>query len=141
MHPKNVYALLAEPSGSVLLIKRRGSALWSLPGGLVRPTSLIEDLLVTYCQRQVGIAPDFQVKFQEIVFAGIPIKIGLAQVVKVRAGARGRIDAVSWANPVSPPYEMEPAARMIVGLLANSELVVPAPRVEMLETWTDHVAV
>lgn len=125
MQPKNVHALLTETSGSVLLIKRRNSALWGLPGGTVRPSSLLEDLLVTYCQRQVGIAPEFQAKFQEIVFAGIPIKIGLAEVLKVRAGARGRIDAVSWVNPASPPYEMEPAARMIVGLFASRDLVLP----------------
>jgi hypothetical protein len=108
---------------------------------MVRPSSQLEDLLVTYCQRQVGIAPDFQVKFEEVIFAGIPIRVGLAQVLKVRAGARGRIDAVSWANPASPPYEMEPAARMIIGLLATNELTIPAPRVEVSESLTHNVTV
>lgn len=139
MQPKNVYAILTEPSGSVLLIKRRSSALWGLPGGIVRPSSRLEDLLVTYCQRQVGIAPDFQEDFEEIVFAETPIKIALAEVPKVRAGARGRVDSVSWVNPASPPYEMEPAARMIVGLLACSDLVVPVSRVEIVQPWVNAV--
>lgn len=134
MQPKNVHALLSESSGSVLLIKRRNSALWGLPGGAVRPSSRLEDLLVTYCQRQVGIAPEFQARFEEVVFAGIPIKIGLAEVLKVRAGARGRIDAVSWVNPASPPYEMEPAARMIVGLFASRDLVLPVAKVASFQT-------
>ena len=135
MQPKNVHALLTEPSGLVLLIKRRNSALWGLPGGTVRPSSQLEDLLVTYCRRQVGIAPEFQAKFEEIIFAGIPIKIGLAEVIKIRAGARGRIDAVSWVNPASPPYEMEPAARMIVGLFESRDLVAPVVTARTYRPW------
>jgi len=118
---KVVHALLRDSSGSILVIRRRGSALWSLPGGSLRANVVAEDLLTTYCQRQVGITPDFDAAMEDVVISGIPVVLAKAEVPRARAGARGRIDAVSWVVAGQLPYDMEPVARLAVGMFAPDQ--------------------
>lgn len=113
-----VYALLTdETTGTVLLVRRRGSALWTLPSGEVRPGTPADDLLTAYCQRQTGISPEFTGPLQAFALAGIPHLVAMAHVVRTRAGARGRIEAISWVSPTAMPTEMDPVGRVAVATI------------------------
>jgi len=137
MISKVVHALLRDSSGSILVIRRRGSALWSLPGGALRANAVSEELLTTYCQRQVGITPDFAGSEDSVVISGIPVALAHAEVPRVRAAARGRVEAVSWVDSAQLPYQMEPVARLAIGLfppVRKAEAVVEPP-VEKVANW------
>ena len=112
-----VYALLTDTTGTVLLVRRRGSALWSLPAGELRPGTPTDDLLTAYCQRQTGIAPDAFGPVQPFTFGGVPHSVASAVVSRTRAGARGRIEAIIWARPEALPTETDPMARVAVATL------------------------
>lgn len=127
VNSKVVHALLRDSSGSILVIRRRGSALWSLPGGSLRAHVVAEDLLTTFCQRQVGITPDFDGSVENVILSGIPVVLAKAEVPRARAGARGRIDAVSWVVASQLPYEMEPVARLAIGMFAPARAAEMVP--------------
>lgn len=119
MQPNAVYALLHDSSGSILLARRRGTVLWGLPGGEVRSTTPLSELLGTYCARQVGMAPDFVAAFAEFTLAGKRIAVGVDQIPTARAAARGRVEAVCWMNPGKIPGEIDPVARMAIALFKD----------------------
>lgn len=117
MLPQTVYALLYDQAGQVLLIRRRNATLLSLPGGKVRPgTESLDELLSTYCQRQVGVAPDFDVKLETFTLAGQTVAVGFAEIPHARAGARGRTEAAFWLHPEKLPAEVDPIARYAVAM-------------------------
>lgn len=116
MQPNQVFALLTDAAGSMLLARRRGSILWSIPGGDARPGVPLDELLATYCQRQIGAMPDFVLPFTEFTLAGGRIAVGFAEIAHARAGARGRTEAVVWIRPEAVPAETDPVARMAVAL-------------------------
>lgn len=132
---KVVHALLRDSSGSILVIRRRGSALWSLPGGSLRPNAVSEDLLTTFCQRQVGITPDFDGSLKEVVISDIPVVLAQAEVPRARAGARGRIEAVSWVVSNQLPYDMEPVARLAISMFAPEPKSAETRPVEKVAHW------
>lgn len=116
-YSRMVYALLTDTTGTVLLVRRRGSALWTLPSGELRPGTPTDDLLTAYCQRQTGIAPDAFGPVQAFKFAGAHHSVAAAVVTRTRAGARGRIEAISWARPEALPTETDPSARVAVATM------------------------
>lgn len=115
--PNAVFALLSDQTGMILLIRRRGSLLWSLPGGDLRAPCQIDEMLTTYCQRQVGVSPEFACAFTEFTLGGKRIAFGVDQVPKARAAARGRIEAVQWVLPGALPAQIDPSVRMAVALV------------------------
>lgn len=117
-----VYALLTDTTGYVLLLRRRGSALWNLPGGEVRPAMNSDDLLNIYCQRQIGVAPESFGPIQAFVLAGVPHAVAVGTILRARASARGRVDAVHWVRLDALPTETHPAARVAVATLARELL-------------------
>ena len=119
-----IYALLTDTSGNVLLVRRRGSALWTLPAGEVRPGTPLDELLTSYTQRQTGIAPDALGPPQSFSFAGSSHYVAHSPVPRARAGARGRIEAISWAQPEAMPTDMDPVARVAVATMAR-QLTTP----------------
>lgn len=119
-----VYALLTDTSGNVLLVRRRGSALWTLPSGEIRPGSPPHELLTSYTQRQTGIVPEALGPLQSFSFAGTSHLVAHAEVPRARAGARGRIEAISWARPEAMPTDMDPVARVAVAIMAR-QLTTP----------------
>jgi ADP-ribose pyrophosphatase YjhB (NUDIX family) len=122
-----VYALLTDTTGTVLLVRRRGSALWTLPAGEARPGTLIDDLLTSYCQRQTGITPDAFGPQQPFTFGGKSHSAAVAVVTRARAGARGRIEAIQWAQASALPTETDPVARVAVAsMLRLIQTVKPA---------------
>lgn len=125
-----VYALLTDTAGFVLLVRRRGSALWSLPGGELRPSTRAEDLLTTYCQRQTGVVPDSFGAVQGFMFAGVYHCTALATANRARAGARGRIEAISWSRGDALPTETDPVARVAVATMQRqiaAAKIAPVP--------------
>jgi hypothetical protein len=116
MHTSQIFALLVDSLASVLLIRRRGSILWGLPGGDVKPSIPMDELLATYCHRQVGASPDFAGTFSEFTLAGRRVALGFGEVPHARAGARGRVEAVLWMRPDNVPNDMDPIARMAIAV-------------------------
>lgn len=116
MPPQTVYALLYDQAGQVLLIRRRAATLLSLPGGNVRSGTHIDELLSTYCQRQVGVSPDFDLRFETFTLASKTVAIGYAEIPHARAGARGRTEAAFWFHPEKLPAEIDPIARYAVAI-------------------------
>ena len=123
-HPNAVFALLSDQTGMILLIRRRGSLLWSLPGGELRGPCQIDEMLTTYCQRQVGVSPEFACQFTEFTLGGKRIAFGVDQVPKARAAARGRVEAVQWVQPDTLPTQIDPAVRMAVALMDQQRHLV-----------------
>lgn len=116
-HPNAVFALLSDQTGMILLIRRRGSLLWSLPGGELRGPCQVDEMLTTYCQRQVGVSPEFACRFTEFTLGGKRIAFGVDQVPKARAAARGRVEAVQWVQSTALPSQIDPSVRMAVALV------------------------
>jgi ADP-ribose pyrophosphatase YjhB (NUDIX family) len=112
-----VYALLTDTTGTVLLVRRRGSALWTLPAGELRPGTPTDDLLTAYCQRQTGITPESFGPLEAFTFGGAHHSVATAIVPRTRAGARGRIEAINWARPEALPTETDPVARFAVATM------------------------
>lgn len=112
-----VYALLTDTTGTLLLVRRRGSALWTLPAGEIRPGTPPDDLLTSYAQRQTGIVPESFGPMQPFTFAGVPHLVACATATRARAGARGRIEALSWVRPDALPTETDPVARVAVATM------------------------
>ena len=115
--PNAVFALLTDQAGMILLIRRRGSLLWSLPGGDLRGPCQLDEMLTTYCQRQVGVSPEFACPFTEFTLGGKRIAFGVDQVPKARAAARGRVEAVQWVQSSTLPTQIDPSVRMAVALV------------------------
>lgn len=123
MHRKAVvHALLSDFSGSILLVRRKGGLLLGLPGGEVRPGLSAQEQLTSYCQRQVGVSPDFAAQLNEFTLAGEWILVGFAEVPHARAGARGRMEAAIWTLPSALPVAVDPVARMAVALRLRATL-------------------
>lgn len=116
MELKPVLALLKDSAGLVLLVRRKGSLLWSLPGGLLRDGVSAADMLSIYCQRQIGSGPDFNAPFLHFRFANRAIMVGCDVIPHQRAGARGRIEASGWFRSDALPVGTEPVARLAVAL-------------------------
>ena len=125
INPQVIHALLSDASGSVLLVRRRGALLLGLPGGDVRGSESLNDLLATFCTRQVGTAPDFVGPVTEFTLAGKRVGIGFSEIPHARAGARGRIEAVFWVRPEKLPPEVDPIARYAIAL--HGQRVVRRP--------------
>jgi hypothetical protein len=119
-----VYALLTDTTGFVLLLRRRGSALWNLPGGELRAPEPGVNLLTMYCQRQIGVAPASFGPVRTFVLAGVEHGVAVGTVMRPRAIARGRVDAVQWTRLDALPTETHPAARVAVATLMR-ELIAP----------------
>ncbi len=119
--PNAVFALLSDQTGLILLIRRRGSLLWSLPGGDLRGPCQIDEMLTTYCQRQVGVSPAFACRFIEFTLGGKRIAFGVDQIPKARAAARGRVEAVQWVQPTVLPAQIDPSVRMAVALIQQEQ--------------------
>ncbi len=120
-HPNAVFALLSDQSGMILLVRRRGSLLWSLPGGELRSPCQVDEMLTTYCQRQIGVSPEFACRFIEFTLGGKRIAIGVDEIPKARAAARGRAEAVQWVNRTSLPSQIDPAVRLAVALFGQQQ--------------------
>ena len=111
-----VHALLFDPNGSILLIQRRDSVLWGLPGGEVRGFEQLQEILSTLCGRQTGVRPDFAGPFEYFTLAGMKVAVGVDEVTPGRVAARGKVQAVHWMKGGVAPGEMEPTARLAVAL-------------------------
>ena len=120
-HPNAVFALLSEQSGLILLVRRRGSLLWSLPGGDLRSPCQVDEMLTTYCQRQVGVSPEFACRFIEFTLGGKRIAVGTDEIPKARAAARGRAEAVQWVSRTALPSQIDPAVRLAVALFSQQQ--------------------
>ena len=60
MPVQTILALLNDSAGNLLLVRRKETLLWSLPGGVLRtPMRLRAEFLAVCCRRQVGVTPDF----------------------------------------------------------------------------------
>jgi len=70
-----------------------------------------------YCQRQTGVVPDAFGAVQGFMFAGVYHCAALATVTRARAGARGRIEAISWSRSDALPTETDPVARVAVATM------------------------
>jgi ADP-ribose pyrophosphatase YjhB (NUDIX family) len=116
MHPQVIHALLSDSNGAVLLVRRKGAVLLSLPGGDVRGIERLQELLTTLCTRQVGVAPDFLQPITQFTLAEKRVALAFAEILHARAGARGRVEAVFWVRPEKLPPEVDPIARYAVAL-------------------------
>jgi ADP-ribose pyrophosphatase YjhB (NUDIX family) len=111
-----VHALLFDPNGSILLVQRRDSVLWGLPGGEVRGFEQLQEVLATLCGRQTGVRPDFAGAFEYFTLAGMRVAVGVDEVTPGRVAARGKVQAVHWMKAGVAPGEMEPTARLAIAL-------------------------
>jgi ADP-ribose pyrophosphatase YjhB (NUDIX family) len=112
-----VHALLFDPNGSILLIRRRDSVLWGLPGGDVRGFDQLEEVLATLCARQTGVRPLFGGPFERFTLAGMQVAVGIDDITPGRVAARGKVQAVHWLKPSGEaPGELEPTARLAIAL-------------------------
>lgn len=117
MNMQAVLALLTDSAGEVLLVRRKESLLWSLPGGVLRmPVRSRSEFLAVCCRRQVGLAPDFVAPLREFEFAGQAVAVGLDDVPRERARACGRVQESRWFRADDLPMDLAPLARMAIGL-------------------------
>lgn len=81
----------------------------------------MDEMLATFCQRQVGVSPEFACRFTEFTLGGKRIAFGVDQVPKARAAARGRVEAVQWVLPTALPAQIDPSVRMAVALVQQQQ--------------------
>lgn len=111
-----VSAVLTDADGSVLLMRRKRSVLWRLPGGETTYDASIMRLLVSLCRRQVGVAPDFVDAPFTFEFAGQRVIVACDEVPNDKVRACGWVDAVQWFRPDALPLEIEPVAAVAISL-------------------------
>jgi ADP-ribose pyrophosphatase YjhB (NUDIX family) len=111
-----VSALLTDASGMILLVRRKNSALWKLPGGDIGRAASATVMLASLCRRQVGIVPDFVAPLYAFEFAGRRVFVGRDVVRHEQARACGWIEAVEWCHRGSLPVGVEPIAAMAISL-------------------------
>ena len=111
-----VSALLTDADGSILLVRRKRSALWRLPGGEVGREASIARVLVSLCRRQTGVAPDFVAPLFTFVFSGRRVIVGRDEVRHEQARACGWIESVQWCAPDRLPVGVDPLAAMAISL-------------------------
>jgi len=120
MYPQTLLALLKDPSGRVLLARRKGAVLWGLPGGELREAvDSRPAYLAACCARQVGVTPDFVAPLVEFAFAGAQIALGIDEVAPERVRAGGRMAAVEWFGMTALPVDLLPVACMAVAMHAQ----------------------
>lgn len=121
MFPQTLLALLMDESNRLLLVRRKGSVLWTLPGGVVRgPVDSRAAFLASCCTRQVGVTPDFVASFAEFVFVGDRVAISADEIPAERARACGRIEASTWFPIHALPMELLPVACMAIAIHVRS---------------------
>lgn len=118
-----VAALLTDAAGSILLVRRKGSALWRLPGGAISYQASVTGMLISLCRRQAGVAPDFVAPFFRFEFAGRTVLVGRDSIPHERARACGWIEAVTWCERGALPMNVDPVAAMTIGLAGSSHPV------------------
>lgn len=124
-----VHALLHDSVGSILLVRRKGSLIWGLPGGEIRNAEQMGEMLTTLCARQIGIRPDFFGPFERFTLAGLNVVVGVEQIVPGRAAPRGKVEAVHWMKAGVAPGEFEPTARMAIAVFrSRTQHLVPGGR-------------
>lgn len=128
MITKTILALLTDAAGELLLVRRKDSSLWSLPGGVLRvPVRSRCAFLIVCCRRQVGVAPDFVAPLREFEFAGKGVVVGTDEIPHDRARACGRVEVSRWFRPDELPVELAPLARMAIGLHLARLTATPVP--------------
>lgn len=121
MIPHAILALLTDEAGRTLLVRRKDSALWALPGGTLRPSADPVALLISCCRRQVGVGPDFVAPPIEMFVAGRTFLVARDEIPHERARACGRVEESRWFAGTELPLNVAPVARMII---INSRLII-----------------
>jgi hypothetical protein len=116
MPSSTVAALLSDAAGMILLVRRKRSALWRLPGGDVGPHASAAGMLVSLCRRQAGVAPEFVAPWFEFTIVGRRVLVAPAEIRHEQARACGWIEAVQWCRPDHLPVALDPAAAMAISL-------------------------
>ncbi len=130
----SVSALLFDSAGSILLVHRKGSALWRLPGGDISRTASVMGMLVSLSRRQVGVAPDFVSPLFTFEFSGRRVIVGRDEIPHERARACGWIESVQWCRPDGLPLGLDPLAGMAISLREDPRVLAlaQAPGAEAL---------
>lgn len=121
-----VSALLTDAAGAVLLVRRKRSALWSLPGGEISVTASISGMLLSLCRRQVGVTPDFIRPFYTFEFSGRRVIVGQDDVRHEQARACGWIESVQWCRPEALPVGTDPLAAVAISLRNDPKVLASA---------------
>lgn len=117
MFPQTLLALLTDESNRLLLVRRKGSVLWTLPGGTLRgPVASRAAFLASCCARQIGVTPDFVAPFTEFMFVGESIAVATDGIPPERVRACGRIEASQWHPINSLPVDLLPVACMAIAV-------------------------
>ncbi len=125
MFPQILLALLSDSSGRVLLVRRKDSALWSLPGSAVRvPAASRSEFLAGCCRRQIGVTPEFSAPLAYVTLAGLSAEIGVDEISSDRARACGRTAETQWCSPDALPVDLAPIARL--GIAVHGPRTTPA---------------
>jgi hypothetical protein len=111
-----VSALLTDAAGMILLVRRKQSVLWRLPGGDISHTASATGMIVSLCRRQIGVAPDFVAPMYAFEFAGRRVFVGCDVIPHDQARACGWIEAVQWARRGALPVGVDPIAAMAISL-------------------------
>jgi ADP-ribose pyrophosphatase YjhB (NUDIX family) len=133
MPVQTILALLNDSAGNLLLVRRKESLLWSLPGGVLRtPTRMRAEFLAVCCRRQVGVTPDFVAALREFEFAGQGVAVGSDEICQHRARACGRVESSRWFRSSELPVDLAPLARMAIGLFQRRPAVTVLPVLPVL---------
>ena len=124
MQHLTVSALLTDAAGLILLVRRKGSALWRLPGSVIRSTASVGGMLVSLCRRQAGVAPDFVAPFFDFEFSGRRVVVGRDEIRHEQARACGWVEAVQWFRRDALPVGIEPFAAVAISLSAATEIQI-----------------
>jgi len=111
-----VSALLTDPAGAILVVRRKGTALWRLPGGIISTGASVTGMLLSFCRRQVGVAPDFVAPLFEFEFSGRRVVVGRDEIRHAQARACGWIESVQWCRRDALPVGLDPLAAMAISL-------------------------
>jgi ADP-ribose pyrophosphatase YjhB (NUDIX family) len=122
-----VSALLTDGRGNVLLIRRKRSALWRLPGGEISPQASVTGMLVSLCRRQVGVVPDFVQPLFRIEFSGRRVTVGRDEIRHEQARACGWVEAVQWCRPDALPLGVDPLAAVAISLQTDPRVLAGGP--------------
>jgi hypothetical protein len=115
MFPQLLLAFLTNSAGQVLLVRRKDSHLWSLPGSLLH--AAVEsrtDFLAACCRRQIGVTPVFCSPLRHVSLATVQAAIARDEVPTDRVRACGRVADTAWFSPDALPVELAPVARLVI---------------------------
>lgn len=123
MFPHMLLAVLTDSSGRVLLVRRKDSLPWTVPGGVMRSPLLSGGhFLAICCRRQIGVTPEFLAPLAMLSDAEQSVAFGTDEIRADAVRACGMVAECRWFRRNSLPDDLAPLAQQAISARAGANL-------------------